>query len=262
MSSSDLTLSALFSLSGKVALVTGGGAGIGRSVAALLARAGGAAMAINDVAGAGGHETLAEELTGEGHRALAVNADVSSPGEVAAMIAEVEGTLGPVDILVNNAGIGCPLTIEETDAEAWSRVLSIHLGGAYNVSKAVLEGMKTRGGGSIIQMSSITAHQGALKGHVAYGTAKSGLLGFTRTLARDVARYNVRVNAVAPGIVRTRMLEETHGEAGIAALAGTIPLGTVAEPEDIAAAVLFLASPAARQVTGATLDVTGGMLMR
>ena len=262
MSSSDPSLESLFSIAGKVALVTGGGAGIGHGIVSVLARAGGAAVAINDLAGATGHKVLAQELNAERHQALAVDGDVSSPEDVARMIAQVEDTLGPIDILVNNAGIGFAHTIDETDPDDWNRVMAVHLGGTFNVSKTVLAGMKARGCGCIIQLSSIVGHQGALKGHIAYGTAKAGLLGFTKTLARDAASSNVRVNAVAPGLVRSQMLEETHGEDGIEALRKTVPLQALATPDDIAAAVLFHASPAAQQITGTTLDVTGGMLMR
>jgi 3-oxoacyl-[acyl-carrier protein] reductase len=122
--------------------------------------------------------------------------------------------------------------------------------------------MKARRRGAIVQISSIVAHQGALRGHIAYATAKAGLLGFTKTLARDVGPHGIRVNAIAPGIVDTQMLHDAHGAAGIAELKRAVPLGTLAAPEDIAAAALFLCSPAAAHITGATLDVTGGMVMR
>ena len=262
MPSSDPTLGSLFSLKGKVALVTGAGAGIGRAIARTLALAGEAKVAINDLASSSGHHTLAAELTGKGHAAIAVDADVSDAAAVRAMIAEVEETLGPVDILVNNAGIALPRTIAETEPEDWERVLAIHLGGAYLASRLVLPGMKARRSGAIVQLSSIVAHQGALKGHIAYGTAKAGLLGFTRSLARDAGPSNVRVNAIAPGIVDTEMLWATHGEAGIAELKKAVPLGTLASVDDIAAAALFLVSPAASHITGTTLDVAGGMVMR
>lgn len=262
MHSSDALLASLFSVREQVALVTGGADGIGHAIARLLARAGGAKVAINDVPGATGHRRLATDLVREGCTAIAVDADVSDRDAVGAMIQEVEAALGPVDVLVNNAGIALPKTIDETEPEEWERVLAIHLGGAYDVTRSVLPGMYSRRRGAIVQISSIVAHQGALKGHVAYGTAKAGLLGFTKSLARDAARNGVRVNAVAPGIVDTEMLRRAHGDDGITALLESVPLGTLASVDDIAAAVLFLCSPAAAHITGATLDVAGGMVMR
>lgn len=261
MRSSD-RLEALFSIAGKVALVTGAGNGIGAAVARTLALAGGASVAINDLAGGQAHHRLAQELQAAGANATAVDGNVSSPEEVQAMVASVESTLGPIDILINNAGIALPKTIDETDISEWQRVLSIHLGGAFLVSQAVLSSMLARRSGVIIQMSSITAHQGALRGHVAYATAKAGLLGFTKSLSRTAAPLGVRVNAIAPGIVETEMLRNTHGEDGIEAIRNTIPFGEVVSPDDIAATALFLASPAARHIHGATIDVNGGLLMR
>lgn len=257
-----MTLDALFSVRDRVALITGAGAGIGAAVARMLATAGGAAVAINDISGARGHHALAADLMANGARAAAFDADVADAEGVRAMLAGIEDRLGPVDILINNAGIALPRTIEETEPEDWRRVLDVHLGGSYTVSRAVIPGMKARGRGAIVQISSIVAHQGALRGHIAYATAKAGLLGFTKTLARDVGPQGIRVNAIAPGIVDTQMLHDAHGAAGIAELKRAVPLGTLATPEDIAAAALFLCSPAAAHITGATLDVTGGMVMR
>lgn len=261
MHSSD-RLEALFSIAGKVALVTGAGSGIGSAVARMLALTGGANVAINDLAGGQAHHRLAQELEDAGATATAVDGDVSSPEAVQAMVAAVESTLGPIDILINNAGIALPKTIDETDFAEWQRVLSIHLGGTFLVSQTVLPVMARQGSGVIIQMSSVTAHQGALRGHVAYATAKAGLLGFTKTLARSAAPLGVRVNAIAPGIVETEMLRKTHGDDGIEAIRRTIPFGEVVTPDDIAATALFLASPAARHIHGATIDVNGGLLMR
>ena len=262
MPSSDTSLASLFSIKGKVALITGAGAGIGAATARVLGLAGGAAVAINDLPSTDRHHFLAEELRGAGVDALSVDADVSSAEAVMAMVSTVERELGPIDILVNNAGITLPRTIDETDLVAWERVLAIHLGGAFLVSQAVLPGMIARRAGTIIQMSSVTGHQGALRGHIAYATAKSGLLGFTKTLARTAGPHGVRVNAIAPGIVSTEMLMATHGEAGIAVIRESVPLGEVATPEDIASVALFLSSPAARHINGATIDVNGGLLMR
>ena len=262
MSSSDERLAKLFSLAGKTALVTGAGAGIGKAVATMLALSGGARVIVNDLPGTTGHHALAETLRKEGGEAIAVDADVSSESQVTAALARVQAEVGVPDILVNNAGVPLPKTIDETSIEDWNRVLSIHLGGAFLFSRALLPLMMARGSGSIIQMSSVVGHQGALRGHVAYAVCKSGLIGFTKTLARTGAPSGVRVNAVAPGIIDTEMLSFTHGEAGIAKLTEAVPLGEVGKPEDIAAAVLFLASDAARHITGSTLDVNGGMLMR
>ena len=262
MPSSDPSLHTLFSLEGQVALVTGGGNGIGHGIADLFARAGGARVAINDLADVPGHHELADELEAADFKALAVDGSVTDSGDVGRIVAAVEEVLGPIDILVTNAGIGMPLTIDQTSYDDWQKTLAVHLGGAFLMAQAVLPGMISRRRGVIIQMSSIVAHQGAVHGHVAYATAKAGLLGFTKTLSRTAAPHGVRVNAIAPGMVETQMLRDTHGSDGIARLLKDVPLGRLASVRDIAAAALFLASPAAAHITGATLDVNGGHYLR
>ena len=262
MLSSDKRLAALFSIKGKTALITGAGAGIGKSIAITMALAGGARVVINDLPGSKAHRELVEWLVSQGADAIAMDADVSDERQVLDALAKLEVDIGTPDILVNNAGITLPNTIDETGFDDWNRVLAVHLGGTFLFSKALLPKMMARKSGSIIQMSSVVGHQGALRGHVAYATAKSGLIGFTKTLARTAGPSGVRVNAIAPGIVDTEMLRATHGPEGIARLTESVPLGAVASPDDIASVALFLASDAARHITGATLDVNGGLLMR
>jgi 3-oxoacyl-[acyl-carrier protein] reductase len=250
----------------RVALITGAAGGIGRATVLALARAG-YDVCINHYAT--GHtatgpaaESLAVEVRALGCRALVVDADVGDELAVTAMFAAADALLGRLDLLVNNAGIARPEDIFETSLASWNEVMRTNLTGAFLCARAAMQRMRIQRSGCIIQMSSVVAHQGALKGHVHYGAAKAGLIGLTKSLARTAAPLGIRVNAVAPGIVDTEMLQATHGAAGIADLKSRVPLGSLATPEDVAAAVLYLASDGARHITGTVLDVNGGMLMR
>jgi 3-oxoacyl-[acyl-carrier protein] reductase len=215
-------------------------------------------VAVNDVeAGRPAGEQVVAELRAAGAEAEFVAADVSRGEDVKAMVAEVERLLGPVDILVNNAGItrdGLFVRMEEAD---WDAVLAVNLKGAFLASKAVARGMMKRRSGAIVNLSSVVALRGNA-GQVNYSAAKAGLVGLTKSLARELAPRNIRVNAVAPGYIQTSMTEALS-DAAREAIHGATPLDRIGMPEDVAAAVAFLASDAAGFITGVVLPVDGGL---
>ena len=242
-------------LDGRVALVTGGARGIGRAIAARLA-ADGAKVAIVDWADAGA-DTARELQQATGRPTTFVKADVSKEAEARAAVAAVETALGPVDILVNNAGItrdGLLLVMDEAD---WDAVLAVNLKGAFLMSKAVLRGMIKRRRGSIVSISSVVGRRGNA-GQANYAAAKAGLIGLTKSLAREVASRDVRVNAVAPGYIETDMTAALD-EAARNTIISQIPLRRIGTPEGVAEAVAFLAGDSASFITGAVLAVDGGL---
>ena len=233
----------------RVALVTGGGSGIGRGVALAFA-AEGAQVAVNHPPGAAEQrlaEATCEDMARHGGTAMSV---------VAAMEARVRETLGPIDILVNCAGIASSATVEALDLEAWDRVIAVHLRGTFLCTRSVLPGMYERNRGTIINTASQLAYKGA-PGFSHYTAAKGGILAFTRSLALEVGPRNVSVNAVAPGATRTPMLDQVPEETLDAIRAG-IPKGRLAEVADIVPAYLFLASDEARHFVGQCLSPNGG----
>jgi 3-oxoacyl-[acyl-carrier protein] reductase len=246
---------ASWSLEGRVALVTGGARGIGRAIALRLAQAG-AKVGIVDLAEAGA-DTAREIEQATGGATKFFRADVSKEEDARASVAAIEEALGPIDVLVNNAGItrdGLVLVMDESD---WDAVLAVNLKGAFLMSKAVLRGMIKRRRGSIVSISSVVGRRGNA-GQVNYSAAKAGLIGLTKSLAREVASRNVRVNAVAPGYIETEMTAALP-EAARTALISQIPLGRIGTPETVAEAVAFLAGDAASFITGAVLAVDGGL---
>jgi NAD(P)-dependent dehydrogenase (short-subunit alcohol dehydrogenase family) len=239
-------------LRGKVALVTGGASGIGRAVALSLAREG-AAVAVGDI-DADAAAVVAEEAGG---RCLAVTLDVAQEASCEAAVEQVTRVLGPVDILVNNAGI-CPFhTLAEITGDEWDRVLQVNLKGAFTLSQALLPGMMARGWGRIVNVSSMAGKVGGLAAGAHYSASKAGLICLTKSLARTGAGRGVTANAVAPAFIRTPLFTEEE----LAQRATQIPVGRPGEPEEVADAVAFLASERAGYITGATLDLNGGLLM-
>jgi 3-oxoacyl-[acyl-carrier protein] reductase len=242
-------------LADRVALVTGGARGIGKAIALRLA-ADGAKVAIIDLADSGA-ETAREVEEAGGKATIFFKADISKEAEARAAVAAVEAALGPVDILVNNAGItrdGLMLVMDEAD---WDAVLTVNLKGAFVMTKAVLRGMIKRRSGSIVSISSVVGRRGNA-GQVNYSAAKAGLIGLTKSLAKEVGSRNVRVNAVAPGYIETEMTAAL-GEAARNALISQIPLGRIGTPEGVADAVAFLAGDSASFITGAVLAIDGGL---
>src|SRR5437588_2370928 len=247
----------------RVALVTGGGGGIGRAIAQALA-ADGRAVAVADLSESSAAATV-EALTTDGGRGLAVPMDITDAGSVSAGVALVVDQLGPVDVLVNNAGWDEMRPFLETEEPFWDRVIDVNFKGCLRVTHAVLPGMVERGFGRVINIGSDAGRVGSSLESV-YSGAKGGVIAFTKTLAREVAREGVTANTVCPGPTRTPMLEGMAGEGERAAklvdsLTRAVPMRRLGEPADVAAAVAFLASDAAGYVTGQTLSVSGGLTM-
>ncbi|MEM7098522.1 MAG: SDR family NAD(P)-dependent oxidoreductase [Pseudomonadota bacterium] len=245
------------SLENQIAVVTGAASGIGRASAARLAQDG-ADVAIVDLneEGLEGTRQLVEEA---GRRCLPVTANLLDRAAISAAFTEVEKRLGPVSVLHNNAGgaaRGTTRSFPNATVEQWDEVLTLNLRQVADCTREVIGGMKERGYGRIVLTSSEQAFKGG-PGFTDYAAAKSGLLGFTRSLALEMAKYQVTVNAICPGVIRTGITDGMN-PALIEASLSTIPMGRIGEPEEIAHAVSFFASPGASYVTGAYLLVTGG----
>jgi NAD(P)-dependent dehydrogenase (short-subunit alcohol dehydrogenase family) len=246
----------------KIAIVTGAASGIGRATARLLAREG-AAVVVADVAQKGGHETV-QHIEAAGGRATFVSVDVTDAGQVAAMVETAAETYGGLDILHANAGVPGPdKPLVDWSEEEWDQVVGVNLTGVFLTCRAAVPAMAERGGGAIVITASVAGIQ-AIPFTCAYNATKAGVISLTHTLALECAPLGIRVNAVAPGEVDTPMgLEALHGDrALLEACKRLIPLKRIAQPEEIASAVLYLASDAAAYVTGITLPVDGGIMLR
>jgi 3-oxoacyl-[acyl-carrier protein] reductase len=248
-----------FRIDGRIAFVTGSGRGIGQAIVRALAEAG-AAVAVADVDLEVAEET-ASGIRSTGGRAIAVGTDVTRRDSVDAAVATAVAELGgPVDILVNNAGAIAPAMLHKMTFEQWSSVLQVHQNGCFNCLQSVVGPMMERGRGRVINLTSSVGLMGSL-GQINYGTAKAGIAGFTRCAARELARYNVLVNAIAP-VANTRMTQAVKENAAMYARSmERIPLRRWAEPEEIAPTAVFLASPASAFITGQVISVDGGSFM-
>lgn len=245
-------------LAGKVALVTGGSRGIGRAIALTLAEHG-ADVAINYAGNTAAAEEVKTAIEGMGQRAILVQGSVADTDGVQAIVNQVVKELGRLDILINNAGItrdGLLMRMKEAD---WDAVLETNLKGVYNCSKAVMRTMMKQKSGRIVNMASVVGEMGNA-GQANYAAAKAGVIGFTKSLAKEVASRGITVNAVAPGFIATDMTSVLTDEQK-AEMARTIPLGRAGQPQDVANAVLFLVSEEAAYITGQVLNVDGGMVM-
>lgn len=238
------------------ALVTGASRGIGRACALELARMG-YRVAVNYVKDAEGAAKTVADIEGAGGVANAYAADVSGFEDAKRLCAEVEGTLGPIHVLVANAGITRDVLFLRMTEEDWDAVLNTNLKGVFNVARWAARSMQRRRAGRIVTLSSVVAFTGNV-GQANYCASKAGVVGLTRALSRELARYNITVNAVAPGFIETDMTGSLPPETAERMTSG-IPLGRPGTPEDVAAVVGFLAGDGAAYVTGITLAVDGGM---
>ncbi len=241
-------------LAGDIALVTGATRGIGAAIAQALAAAG--ATVVGTATSESGAQTISTALGGKG-RGIVLN--ITDAESVQAAIKDIQDKEGSPTIVVNNAGITRDNLLVRMKAEEWDDVLSTNLSGAYRVSKACLRGMMKARGGRIINIASVIGIMGNA-GQANYAAAKAGLIGFSKSLAREIGSRNITVNVVAPGFIDTDMTKVLP-EAQRDNMLSQVPLGRLGEGEDIAAAVLFLASKAGAYITGETLHVNGGMLM-
>jgi 3-oxoacyl-[acyl-carrier protein] reductase len=245
---------------GRVVVVTGAARGIGLRIGRAFGREG-ARVAALDIDGAG-VESLARELGDQGREALALKTDVTAAAEVRQAVEAVVGRWGRVDVLVNNAGgFSVIRRTEDIPDDEWDAILRFNVTSAFLCTKAVLPIMRRQRSGAIVNLSSITGRAAAVTVTSHYAAAKAAILGFTRHVAREVAAEGIRVNAVAPGTVATERFRALRSEEDARRLAASVPMARVAEPEEIADVVVFLASDAARYITGATIDVNGGLVM-
>jgi 3-oxoacyl-[acyl-carrier protein] reductase len=242
---------------GIAALVTGGQQGIGRAIALALAREG-ADIALNYLDDPGAAEGVAKEIHAAGRRCLLIQGDVSRASDVTALVDAAERGLGSVNTLINNAGIfpRSPF-LDLTEAE-WDRVHAVNLKGSFLAAQAVARRLVARGApGAIVNLASSAAYRSSPRG-VHYVASKAGIVGLTRAMALELAPHGIRVNAIAPGLTDTAQPRDGHSEGELQAMGHQVPLGRMGQPEDVAAAAVFLASSEARHVTGQVIHVNGG----
>jgi 3-oxoacyl-[acyl-carrier protein] reductase len=249
------------SFAGRCAVVTGAGRGFGEQIAADLATLG-AAVGVLDIDGEAA-EACAAQLRASGARAAAAACDVSNLAGVQAAFASIATELGAVDVLVNNAGIATGTPFLETTEEEFDRVFAVNYTGAFHCCREVVPGMVERGYGRIVNVSSVAGKRGGgFFGRTIYSSAKAGVIGFTKALARELAPHGITVNAVAPGAMDTEMTKVLRDDQELLArVLAAIPMGRRGEIQDVSDAVCFLASDRAAYLTGETIDVDGGVTM-
>jgi NAD(P)-dependent dehydrogenase (short-subunit alcohol dehydrogenase family) len=247
-------------LEGKVALITGSARGIGKGIALVLAERG-ADIIINDKQMNYEGEALSNQIKAMGRKTLLIEADVSIEEQVKRMFTSIHNHFGRLDILVNNAGTSQAKDIFDSTLQDWRYIIDTNLTSCFLCSKEAMLIMAQQNAGRIINISSVVGERGALFGHVHYAATKSGMLGMTKTLARTGAPLGINVNAVAPGIIETELLFQTHGVEGVEKLSTSIPLG-LGKPRCVGLAVAYLAGEGGNYITGASIDVNGGINMR
>lgn len=248
-------------LTGKVAIITGAASGIGRATALALADCG-AAVTINYRQSESSAELLRKQIVSNGGRAIALQADVTAAPDIEALVKRTTEEFGPVDILVNNAGSLIErLRILDLTEQRWDEVMDLNLKSAFLCCKAVVASMMERKTGAIINLSSIAGRNGGALGSIHYSTAKGGLITFTKGLARELAPFGVRVNAVSPGVIDTPYHEQFSSPEMMKNYVNAIPLGRVGRAEEVAKVIAFLASDAASYLAGETIEINGGMFM-
>ncbi len=244
---------------GRVAIVTGAGQGIGRAIAERFA-ADGAQVVVADLDLARA-EASAEAIRAAGGQALAIRTDVTIPADADGLAADVIARFGRIDVLVNNAGILRSTRAADVTPEEWHLVVDVNLTGAFLCARAAHAALRDSGHGRIVNVASMAGRATSTLGGVHYTTAKAGVLGLTRHLAREWARDGITVNAISPGIVDTPMVRDSTDAERMAKVLASIPLGRLAEPAEIASLVTFLASDEAAYITGANVDIHGGELI-
>ena len=248
-------------LTGKTAIITGAASGIGRATARVFAESG-AAVTINYKSNEKDAELLCKEINSKGGRAIAVQADVTVTADVEALVKRAVEEFGPVDILVNNAGSLIErLRILDLTEKRWDEVMDLNLKSAFLCSKAVVPSMIERKTGAIINLSSIAGRNGGALGSIHYSTAKGGLITFTKGLAKELAPFGIRVNAVSPGVIDTPYHEQFSSPEMMKSYVNGIPLGRVGTAEEVGKVIAFLASDAASYLAGETIEINGGMFM-
>lgn len=249
-------------MTSKTVLITGAGIGIGKATALAFGRAG-YRVIVSDILEDEGR-AVSDAIMADGAEAEFRQLNVTSTEQCNSVVADIEDRFGALDCLVNNAGIAHKVPLDEMTDEKWDQILDVDLKGMMRLVRATAPGMKAASTGSIVCLSSIMGVAYGWGEHVHYSAAKSGVIGLVRGLAVELAANGIRVNGVAPGYIRTaQALSETHslGPAGLEAAASFIPMGRVGEPDDIADVILFLASGAARYLTGQVIAVDGGLLV-
>ena len=246
---------------GQVALITGASSGIGRATAEAMARQG-ARVAVNYLKNRAGAEAAVAAISKTGGQAMAVRADVTSSADVRSMVDAVRRAWKRVDILVNNAGdLLARRTLADMTEDYWDQVMALNLKSAFLCVKAVWEEMAARRSGCIINVSSIAGRNGGGPGAAAYAAAKGGLITYTKGLAKELAPHGVRVNAIAPGVISTPYHDRYSSPELFQKYIAAVPMNRAGTSEEVADVITFVASPAARYITGETLEVNGGMWM-
>jgi NAD(P)-dependent dehydrogenase (short-subunit alcohol dehydrogenase family) len=249
-----------FSLKDRVAVVTGGRRGIGKAIALTFAEAGADVAVCDFMVDDGELEAVAEEIRGLGRRSLAGRVDVTKKSEIDDFMSKVVNELGGIDILVNNAGVAGGGPLINMPEKEWHRIMDINLTGSFLCSQAVLPGMVERRRGSIINIASAAGIRGFSSRNI-YNISKAGVIMFTKVMARDLGKHNIRVNAIAPSIIKTDLTRGMwENQQALNAEASRIPLGRIGDVEDIAGPALLLASDASSYITGDTIVVDGGQL--